>query len=135
MKRLLLLGAAGLVLGAIVLGWTFYSRHQSDLQFQKAQEQKQLEAGRRFRKAYGSDDVRIVGVVANPPQIQRGKQSLFCYGVMNAKVVRLDPPVEPVHPSPSYCFEISPANTTTYTLTAEDANGKSVSQTITITVR
>lgn len=135
MKRFLLLGGVAFVLGAIVLGWTFYSRSQADAEFQKQQQQKELEKGRRFRQAYGSDDVRIVGVRANPPEIRRGQTTVFCYGVMNAKVVKLDPPVEPVHPSPSYCFELSPARTTTYTITAEDENGKSVQQGVTVLVR
>jgi hypothetical protein len=135
MKRLLLMGAPALTLGLAFLAWTFYSRHNADLEFERSQQQKQLEAGRRFRKAYGSDDVRIIGVLANPKEIHRGQQSLLCYGVANAKTVKLDPPVEPVHPAPSYCFEISPRQTTTYTITAEDGNGKSVQQSATITVR
>jgi len=131
----LLPGLVALVVGCIFLGWTFYSRKQADLEFQKGVERREVEAARRFRAAYGSDDVRISGFIAKPSQIRRGEETLFCYGVLNAKVVRLDPPIDTVHPALSYCFNASPVKTTTFTLTAEDKDGKAVKQSVTVTVK
>ena len=128
-------GALALALGGSYLAWTFYGRKEADLQFEKRVEQKELEAGRRFRAAYGSDDVKISGFAVRPPVIRRGQETLFCYGVLNAKVVRLEPPIDSVHPALSYCFNASPTKTTTFTLTAEDGQGKSVQKKVTVTVK
>jgi len=128
-------GALALALGGSYLAWTFYGRRQADLQFEKRLDQKELEAGRRFRAAYGSDDVKISGFTVRPPVIRRGQETLFCYGVLNAKVVRLEPPIDSVHPALSYCFNASPTKTTTFTLTAEDGQGKAVQQSVTVTVK
>ena len=117
------------------LGWTFYSRKAADQEFQNRADQKQREAGKRFRAAYGNDAVKIVGFLIRPPVIQHGQEATFCYGVLNAKKVTLDPPIDAVHPSPSYCFNAAPKQTTTFTLTAEDGQGKSVTQTAVVTVR
>jgi len=127
--------ALALALGGGDLAWTFYGRKQADLEFEKRVQQKELEAGRRFRAAYGSNDVKISGFVVRPPVIRRGQETLFCYGVLNAKVVRLEPPIDSVHPALSYCFDASPTKTTTFTLTAEDGQGKSVQQSVTVTVK
>jgi len=128
-------GALALALGGSYLAWTFYGRKQADLQFEKRVEQKELEEGRRFRAAYGSDDVKISGFAVRPPVIRRGQETLFCYGVLNAKVVRLEPPIDSVHPALSYCFNASPMKTTTFTLTAEDGQGKAVQESVTVTVK
>ena len=127
--------ALAVTLGGSYLAWTFYGRKQADREFEKRVQQKELEAGRRFRAAYGSDDVKISGFVVRPAVIRRGQETLFCYGVLNAKVVRLEPPIDSVHPALSYCFDASPTKTTTFTLTAEDGQGKSVQQSVTVTVK
>ncbi|MBZ5700612.1 MAG: hypothetical protein LAN84_02055 [Acidobacteriia bacterium] len=59
----------------------------------------------------------------------------LCYGVANAKKVTLEPPVGPVWPSYSRCLDVSPTKDTTYTLTVEDGQGHSMSQTVTLQVR
>lgn len=69
------------------------------------------------------------------PRISPGASGLLCYGVLNAKAVRLDPPVERVWPALSRCFDVSPAATTRYTLTAEGADGASASRSFEVTVR
>jgi type IV pilus biogenesis protein CpaD/CtpE len=72
--------------------------------------------------------VKITQFYASPQQIGKGEKTLLCYGVENATAVRLSPPVEKVWPAMSRCIEITPAETTKYTLTAEGAQGHSVSQ-------
>ena len=121
-------------LACIFLTITFWGRRQDDLEFQKKAQSKEMEAMRRFRAAY-PDDLKISGFIVSPPEIHRGEEALFCYGVLNAKVVRLEPPIDSVHPALSYCFTASPKKTTTFTLTAEDGHGKSVKQSATVTVK
>ena len=83
---------------------------------------------------YG-DQVQIVQFYSSTGAITAGAKALLCYGVLNAKVVRLDPHVERVWPALSRCFDVVPARTTRYTLTAEGADGKAVSQSLEIVVR
>src|SRR6266404_6762936 len=47
--------------------------------------------------AYGNS-VRILHFYG-PPEIAQGKKAVLCYNVVNAKAVRLDPPVERVWPA------------------------------------
>lgn len=82
---------------------------------------------------YG-DQVKIVQFYSNTYTIATGGKVLLCYGVMNAKAVRLDPPVEKVWPALSRCFDVAPRSTTRYTLTAEGADHQAVSESQEITV-
>jgi hypothetical protein len=68
------------------------------------------------------------------PRVAKGESTQLCYGVDGAKAVRLAPAVEEVWPAMSRCFDVKPAHTTTYTLTADDGAGHSVSKTATIEV-
>ncbi|BDC50072.1 hypothetical protein F183_A23880 [Bryobacterales bacterium F-183] len=52
----------------------------------------------------------------------------LCYGTESATEVTLDPPVERLWPAMTRCFGVKPSATTTYTLTARNAAGTSVSQ-------
>jgi hypothetical protein len=78
--------------------------------------------------------VKITQFYANQSQLGKGEKTLLCYGVENAASVRLSPPVDKVWPSMSRCIEIAPAAATKYTLTAEDSQGHSVSQSAEVTV-
>jgi hypothetical protein len=70
--------------------------------------------------------VRITQFYAAQPQIALGDKTVLCYGVENAAMVRLDPPIEKLWPSFVRCFDIAPAHTTKYTLIAQSAAGDTV---------
>jgi hypothetical protein len=53
---------------------------------------------------------------------------------VNAKSVRMEPPVEGVSPALSRCVEIRPQGETQYTLTAEGADGQVVTQSAVVRV-
>jgi hypothetical protein len=76
----------------------------------------------------------IAQFYAQPAVIPKGGKTLLCYGVENATALRLDPPVEKVWPAMSRCFEITPAKTSTYALTAESADGQTTSKSVTVQV-
>jgi hypothetical protein len=66
---------------------------------------------------------KITQFYATDKVIPRGLTGKLCYGVESAKKLELDPPSEDVWPSLSRCFEISPTQTTKYTLTAIGEDG------------
>lgn len=74
------------------------------------------------------DPVRITQFYVTDPKLPKGEKTKLCYGVENAKSVRLSPPVESVWPSLTRCLEIAPVQNTTYSLTATDAEGRTASQ-------
>jgi hypothetical protein len=78
--------------------------------------------------------VRITQFYTTKPLIARDESTSLCYGVDNAATVRIDPPVESVWPALSRCVTVSPRETTSYTLTAEDGHGQKSSQSVTVTV-
>ena len=83
----------------------------------------------------GGKELAILSFYASPGFIHRGGSAQLCYGVSNAKTVKLEPQPHPVWPSEAKCVDVSPTKTTTYTLTIGDAAGKTASQTLEIKVR
>ena len=84
--------------------------------------------------AYGKS-VRILQFYTTRSAIAPGEKALLCYSVVNATAVRLDPPVERLWPALSRCFEVTPAATTRYTITAEDAAHATISQSLQIAIQ
>jgi len=84
--------------------------------------------------AQTADAVRITQFYATASAAPRGESTNLCYGVENAVAVEINPPVEKLAPSLVRCFAVSPAETTTYTLTAKDQHGKTVTQSATLTI-
>ena len=108
-------------------GWVLWQRHRSQTQPAVFQTVDPL-------AKYGSH-VKIVQFYTTPDAITKGRKALLCYSVVNATVVRLDPPVERVWPSMSRCFEVAPTRSTRYTLTAGGADHKTTSETIEVVVK
>jgi hypothetical protein len=132
-------GSIVLALVAIYVGWIVYSRWQENgaLEKQAAEQKaaKEHEQAERTVEELGGNKFEIISFYAMPGIIRRGDSSQLCYGVSNAKSVRLDPPGGTVWPSLNRCFAITPRKDTTYTLTAEDANGNSKNASFTLKVQ
>jgi hypothetical protein len=128
------------VLGVVVLGVVFvmYSRWQDrrniDRQATQERAEKQREQDRLAVEQLGGKELAILSFYASPTTIQRGESARLCYGVANAKTVKLEPQSEPVWPSGARCVDVTPEKSTTYTLTIEDAAGKTQSQDIDVAV-
>ncbi|MEN6609056.1 MAG: hypothetical protein ABFD60_17535 [Bryobacteraceae bacterium] len=80
-------------------------------------------------------EVKILQFYARNAETEVGTPVLLCYGVENARSVRIDPPVETLKPAYSRCFTASPGRDTTYTLIAEGPGGKTVRSSVTIKVK
>ena len=116
------------IFAVLYTSWIMWQRHVQDSQPAKpAIAQPDPLAG------YGKD-VKILQLYTTTGQIAPGEKALLCYGVLNATAVQLDPPVEKVWPSLSRCFDVHPAKTTRYALTAEGADHETVSESIEIVV-
>src|SRR5262249_12063092 len=61
------------------------------------------------------------------PSAKEGERTLICYGVVNAKSVRIDPPVAALTPALNRCVGVTEIRSTRYTLIAEGNDGKTVS--------
>ena len=81
-----------------------------------------------------AEHVAITQFYAAQPMLPRGLKGNLCYGVEHASRVELTPAVEQLWPSPARCFEISPKQKTTYTLTAYGEDGSKASKTVEVTV-
>lgn len=135
----LLISTGVLLVLAAYTAWIFYARYReknaADARVTAAQQAREREKAARTYETLGGSEFAILNFYALPTQIHPGQSSTICYGVSNAKVVRLDPPAEEVWPSVSRCFDVTPKMTTTYRLTIEDGAGHSKSSTVTLEVR
>jgi hypothetical protein len=79
--------------------------------------------------------VRILEFYASAGTILPGERAMLCYGVENAKSVRISPVLRGVYPSPNHCLEIVPEHTTHYTLLAEGYDGTMDARSLTLPVQ
>lgn len=136
MKRLVPFTSVLAALVLLYLGWTVLSRYLANLRLERASKAKQAEAYRGYEDILGKgDSVRILQFYAIPGEVSQGEKALLCYGVANAKTVRIEPELEPLAPSLNRCLEISPAKDTRYALTAEGDDGRLVSTSLVVRVR
>jgi hypothetical protein len=67
--------------------------------------------------------VRILRFYATVGTIVPGQKAQLCYGVENARSVRISPVMPNIYPTANRCLEIVPEHTTHYTLLAEGFDG------------
>lgn len=128
-----------IVIAALMVLWIFLSRWWQNRSFEyrarQAATEKQREDDRAALEQMGGKELAIQTFYAVPGEIRRGQSVQLCYGVANAKTVKLEPQSNPVWPSYARCVDVSPTKTTTYTLTIADASGNTKSQPLTVNVR
>lgn len=115
-------------------GSIFYSRWSRERDAERTRAREEVERARRTLDLLGGDELRIMNFYAFPGVIGPGSHATICYGVTNAKKVRIQPPVGEVWPAVSHCLQVAPRKDTEYMLTAEDAAGHSVSQSFVLKV-
>lgn len=79
--------------------------------------------------------VRILRFYASAGMLVTGEKAQLCYGVVNAKSVRIAPLLTVLSPSVGRCLEIGPKHTTHYTILAEGFDGKMAVQSLTLAVQ
>jgi hypothetical protein len=138
-KNPMLYSSAVLIVVVLVVGWIITSRWLENRAIEKRSKeqrtQQQQEQDRVALEQLGGKELAIQNFYASPGEIRRGGAVQLCYGVANAKTVKLEPQSNPVWPSYSRCVSVSPTKTTTYTLTIADAAGNTKTQTLEVKVR
>jgi len=116
------------------LGWVWLQRHDSH-----ARSPRSMAAGRGAVQTLPEEDdgsaVRITQFYARSGEIVAGEPGLVCYGVRNARSVRIEPPVESLTPARTRCFFVEPHEDTTYRLVAEGADGSRATESFEIRVK
>jgi len=135
-RKLLPFSTAAVVIALLYVGWIFYSRWQENRRAEEEASAAKAAEARRTIEQFGGGQLTILNFYATPATIRHGEKAQLCYGVANAKIVRLDPPAsENIWPSISHCVEVAPSRDTSYTLTAQDAAGHSATQTLILQVK
>jgi hypothetical protein len=123
----------------LVVLWILYFRWEENRSIERRTREettrKQAENDRIALEQLGGKELAIQSFYAAPGAIHKGETVQLCYGVANAKVVKLDPQPNPVWPSYARCVDVSPVKTTTYTLTISDASGNTKTQSLQVNVR
>jgi hypothetical protein len=126
----------GMVL--LVVAWIFLSRWQENLSIERRSREeksrKQLEDDRVALEQLGGKELAIQSFYASPGAIHKGESVQLCYGVANAKTLKLEPQPNAVWPSYARCVSVSPAKSTTYTLTISDASGNTKTQSVQVKI-
>ena len=134
LRRALPLLSIAIVIGLVYDGSIFYGRWRDAHAGAKAVAAKEAQDDRSIVDALGGDRLKILDFYASPPTIRRGQPSTICFGVNAAQSVRIDPPVEQLHPAVSHCLQVTPRQNTEYKLTVADSAGHTLSQSLTIQV-
>ena len=79
--------------------------------------------------------VRILQFYASVGTLTVGQKALLCYGVENARTVRISPTLNGVYPALSRCVEILPTRTTHYMIMAEGYDGQVATRSFTLSVQ
>lgn len=79
--------------------------------------------------------VRILQFYASVGTLTAGQKALLCYGVQNAKSVRISPMLQGVYPTSNRCLEILPEHTTHYMIMAEGYDGQVATRSLTLAVQ
>jgi hypothetical protein len=128
-----------LLIGALYAGGVLFFRWESNRDAdRRAAEEDARQKAASAQRAYdslGGNQFAILNFYATPKEIHSGEATQLCYGVSNAKELKLDPPAATVWPSVGRCVAASPRKETTYTLTAVDAQGNTKTATLIVQVK
>jgi len=78
--------------------------------------------------------VKILQFYASVGLLKVGDKAQLCYGVENARSVKISPAVDDVYPSSNHCLQIGPDHTTHYTILAEGFDGRVATRSFTLPV-
>jgi hypothetical protein len=86
-------------------------------------------------KGSSAPQVRILQFYTSAGVVSAGQSAQLCYGVENARTIRISPMLSGVYTSPSRCIEVVPSHTTHYTILAEGYDGAVATRSLTLPVK
>jgi hypothetical protein len=134
MKQIGILLWIGMAIAVARLGWIWLARHDARLRMGTATQARLSPAIESLRDD-SNGAVRITQFYARSGEMTQDDPNLICYGVRNARSVRIEPPVDNLTPALNRCFFIEPQQDTTYTLVAEGVDGSQASESFQVRVR
>jgi hypothetical protein len=138
LKNPLLYSSVAIGVALLLVAWILFSRWQQNRSIERRARdesaRKQRESDRTTLEQLGGKDLAIQSFYASPGAIHKGESVQLCYGVANAKTVKLEPQPNAVWPSYARCISVSPQKTTTYTLTISDISGNTQTQSLQVRV-
>lgn len=138
-KNPLLYSSVAVIVAALIVGWILFSRWNENREIERKTAEERTENQRKSDSAtleqLGGKELAIQNFYASPGVVKRGQSVQICYGVANAKTVKLEPQSNPVWPSYSRCVDVTPKKDTVFTLTIEDGAGHTQSQQLEVKVR
>jgi hypothetical protein len=132
MKQISVLVWIGLALAGVRLGWIWLMRHDARVRMEDGTRSSR---SRGYQSAEDNGRLAITQFYARSGEITAGERNLVCYGVRNARSVRIEPPVENLSPAMNRCFFVDPQEDTTYKLVAEGADGEQASESFRVHVK
>jgi hypothetical protein len=134
----LLYSSSAVTIVLLVVTWILVSRWQKNRAIERRayeeKAQKQSESDRIALEQLGGKELAIQSFYASPGAIHKDESVQLCYGVANAKSVKLEPQPNAVWPSYARSVSVSPPKSTTYTLTVSDASGNIKAQSLQVIV-
>jgi hypothetical protein len=124
-----------ILIAALYAGWIFYSRWNAAVEARRAAAVHEIERARRDVELNGGSQLRITMLYASAGTVHKGQPVQICYGVVNAKNISFDPPIDDVWPSMNRCVDVPLKESTTYTLNADDGAGHSDKAQISVVVK
>lgn len=120
---------------ALLVAGTFAYRWEQNREAVREASERARRLAAADAELMGGNRFDILQFYAYPAIIRPDDSTSLCYGVSNAKDVKLDPPVAAMWPSLMRCITLNPKKNTDYTLTITDAAGHTKTQTISVSVQ
>lgn len=124
-KKMVPVTSAILVLVILYVGWVFYSRRRDERDAEEKAKAAEAQNAQYTIDKYGGGRVKVLAFSLSSGAIHKGQSVQLCYGVANAKNVKIEPPVGDIWPSMQRCVDVTPKKDTQYTITADDGQGHS----------
>ena len=125
MRRVTITLWVALAIALLNLSWTFFQRRDVPHRGRRAS------AGVVDR----GTALKILSFYATSGEIRDGDREIVCYGVENARSVRMEPPVEELRPALTRCFAVEPHENTRYRLIADGLDGRQAQESFEVRVK
>jgi len=108
--------------------WVMVGRYLENRRLEEGDQRRRAAAMQALPPELSGSELKILSFYAVPAELRQGEKAQICYGVLNARSVRMEPDIEKLRPTLSRCFDVNPRATTRYTLTAEGYDGRLISE-------